>query len=60
MGNIKTIQFIPYQDAELAKIKVSQHEIDLYVDFEKESYWVNKLGAINNKKFFTFKAAFKF
>jgi len=37
----KHIQFIPYQDAELAKIKVSQHEIDLYVDFEKESYWVN-------------------
>lgn len=37
----KHIQFIPYQDAELAKIKVSQHEIDLYVDFEKASYWVN-------------------
>jgi ABC-2 type transport system permease protein len=37
----KYIKFIPYQDAELAKIKVSQHEIDLYVDFEKASYWVN-------------------
>jgi len=37
----KHVQFIPYKDAELAKIKVSQHEIDLFVDFNQASYWVN-------------------
>lgn len=41
---IKTqhIDFIDYNDAEQAKTKLSQHSIDMLIDFERRQYWVNQ------------------
>lgn len=37
----KYIQFIDYEALSLAKVNVSQHNIDLLIDFSKVEYWVN-------------------
>ena len=36
------IEFIDYQQLEKAKTKLSQHSIDMVIDFSKRIYWVNK------------------
>jgi len=36
------IEFINYSKLELAKTKLSQHSIDLIVNFSKKTYWVNQ------------------
>ncbi len=38
----KYIDFVDYQDVEQAKTKLSQHSIDMLVDFDNKQYWVNK------------------
>ncbi|MCO4799293.1 MAG: ABC transporter permease [Colwelliaceae bacterium] len=38
----KFIDFIDYQDSELAKRKLSQHSLDMFIDFTEKRYWVNK------------------
>lgn len=38
----KHIDFIDYSDIELAKTKLSQHSIDMLIDFEQRQYWVNQ------------------
>ena len=43
----KHISFINYQEADLAKVKLEQHTIDLLVDFNAQQYWVNQ-GAPNS------------
>lgn len=41
------ISFIDYEESTLAKVKLEQHSIDLLVDFDKATYWVNQ-GAPNS------------
>ena len=36
------IDFIDYQDLALAKTKLSQHNLDLLIDFANKQYWINK------------------
>lgn len=43
----KFINFIDYENTTLAKVKLEQHSIDLLVDFNKATYWVNQ-GAPNS------------
>jgi ABC-type multidrug transport system permease subunit len=38
----KYIEFIDYTQVELAKTKLSQHSIDLIVNFSEKTYWVNQ------------------
>ncbi|WP_448548313.1 ABC transporter permease [Thalassotalea fusca] len=37
----KHIDFIDYQNSELAQLKLSQHSLDLVVDFVNKQYWIN-------------------
>ncbi len=41
LKELRFIDFINYSDLDLAKEKLSQHSIDLLVDFETKRYWVN-------------------
>ncbi|MCP4990055.1 MAG: ABC transporter permease [Colwellia sp.] len=41
LKELRFINFINYSDLDLAKEKLSQHSIDLLVDFETKRYWVN-------------------
>ncbi len=41
LKELRFITFINYSDLDLAKEKLSQHSIDLLVDFETKRYWVN-------------------
>ncbi len=53
---IKYIDFVDYQDVDKAKIKLSQHNIDMLIDFTKQQYWVNQdapNGYLVEKLFFT-------
>ena len=60
------IDFIDYQDADKAIVKLSNHSIDLLIDFSAESYWVNeespnsylaeKIFTAEHKKFTRIKA----
>lgn len=43
--NTRFIDFINYQDALLAKAKLSQHSIDLVVQPSQKKYWVNQQSA---------------
>ena len=36
------ISFVDYQDVELAKTKLSQHSLDMVIDFPAKQYWVNQ------------------
>jgi ABC-type multidrug transport system permease subunit len=36
------ISFVDYQDAELAKKKLSQHSLDMVINFSAKQYWVNQ------------------
>jgi ABC-type multidrug transport system permease subunit len=38
----KHIEFIPYQQQQKALLKLSQHSIDLVIDFQNKQYWVNE------------------
>ncbi|MEW6992160.1 ABC transporter permease [Colwelliaceae bacterium 6441] len=38
----KYFDFVDYHDVELAKTKLSQHSLDMLVDFSTEQYWVNQ------------------
>ncbi len=38
----KYIDFVNYQDVDKAKVKLSQHNLDMLIDFAKQRYWVNK------------------
>lgn len=38
----KHVDFINYSDVTLAKTKLSQHSIDMLIDFEHRQYWVNQ------------------
>ena len=38
----KFIDFVDYQDVELAKIKLTQHNLDMVIDFSAQQYWVNQ------------------
>ncbi len=38
----KYIDFIDYQKVELAQKKLSQHNLDILVDFKAKQYWVNQ------------------
>jgi len=38
----KFVDFIDYQQLDIAQLKLSQHGIDLLIDFSKKSYWVNE------------------
>ncbi len=38
----KYIDFIDYQDLAKAEVKLSQHSIDMLVDFANQRYWVNQ------------------
>ena len=40
--NTKYIDFINYQNKAKAELKLSQHSIDLVVDFANHAYWVNE------------------
>ena len=40
----KFINFIDYSDAESAQLKLSQHSLDLVVDFSRQQYWVNSMS----------------
>jgi len=38
----KYIGFVDYRDVERAKIKLSQHNLDMLVDFSAKKYWINQ------------------
>ncbi|GAA6206073.1 MULTISPECIES: ABC transporter permease [Thalassotalea] len=38
----KFISFVDYQDKALAKTKLSQHSLDMLIDFSTQQYWVNQ------------------
>jgi len=38
----KYIDFVDYQNVEKAKVKLSQHSIDMLIDFSQHQYWVNQ------------------
>jgi len=38
----KYINFVDYKEIEKAKVKLSQHSIDMLIDFSKQQYWVNR------------------
>jgi len=40
--SMKYIDFVDYQDSEKAALKLSQHNIDMLIDFSKSQYWINK------------------
>jgi len=42
---IKHIEFVNYQKLEQAQLKLSQHSIDLLIDFSEHRYWVNEQSA---------------
>ncbi len=42
---IRHIQFVTYTTPENAIQKINQHKIDLLVDFNQQSYWVNKTSS---------------
>jgi len=37
----KHIDFIDYQNADTAQLKLSQHSLDLVIDFTHKQYWIN-------------------
>ena len=39
--NTKYIEFIDVKDAEIAKVKVQRHQLDMLVDHGGKSYWIN-------------------
>ena len=39
--NTKYIEFLDVQDAEMARVKVQRHQLDMLFDLEKNSYWIN-------------------
>lgn len=39
--SINHIQFIPYQQADVALERLSRHQIDLVIDLDGQQYWVN-------------------
>jgi ABC-type multidrug transport system permease subunit len=43
--SFKHIQFIEYQQADKAQLKLTQHSIDLLIDFKAQQYWVNEQSA---------------
>jgi ABC-type multidrug transport system permease subunit len=38
----KYIDFVNYEEVELAKTKLSQHTLDMLLDFQSKTYWVNQ------------------
>ncbi|WP_286235058.1 ABC transporter permease [Thalassotalea sediminis] len=38
----KYIDFVDYQDVTLAQTKLSQHSLDLVIDFQRQQYWINQ------------------
>lgn len=38
----KHIDFVNYENSELAKTKLSQHTLDMLLDFRSKTYWVNQ------------------
>lgn len=43
--NTRFIEFVEYQNIDNAVLKVDQHKIDLLVDFDNHSYWLNDTSA---------------
>lgn len=43
-GQIKYLEFLPYQDSAEAQDKLVRHSIDLLVDFEGKRFWSNELS----------------
>lgn len=39
---IRYIEFIEYAELAQAEVKLKQHQIDLLIDFEQQTYWVNE------------------
>lgn len=44
-NQLKHINFVSYSDQSQAIVKVSQHKIDLLVDFKQQLYWVNETSS---------------
>jgi ABC-type multidrug transport system permease subunit len=42
---LKHIEFIPYQQQELALTKLRQHQLDLVIAPDNQQYWLNQLSA---------------
>lgn len=38
----KYVDFVNYFDSDKAQVKLSQHELDLVVDYAEQTYWVNE------------------
>ena len=38
---VKYLQFVEYEDSQKALLKLSQHSLDLLVDFNAQQYWIN-------------------
>jgi len=43
--NLKHIEFVEYSDKDKAVLNVDQHKIDLLVDFNAKTYWVNQTSS---------------
>lgn len=43
--DLKHFSWVEYQDKEDGILKVSQHKVDLLVDFSHQQYWINKTSA---------------
>ncbi len=41
-AGLKYVEFIPYQNAQVATDKVARHQLDLLVDFNSKHYWLNE------------------
>ncbi|NQZ26423.1 MAG: ABC transporter permease [Colwellia sp.] len=42
LAQLRFIDFIDYNDVDLAKAKLSRHSLDLLVDYSTQRYWVNE------------------
>lgn len=40
----KHIDFVDYQELQKAQDKLTRHSIDLIIDYDQKSYWVNELS----------------
>ena len=45
LTQLRFIDFIDYNDVDLAKAKLSRHSLDLLVDYSTQRYWVNEESA---------------
>lgn len=45
LKQLRFIDFIDYSDVDLAKAKLSRHNLDLLVDYSAQRYWINEESA---------------